>query len=66
MLWIDYTIDQYPDGSFTVKGDTPTELIDKGLYKPGDIFLVDEEGVLRKIDKLSEMILTHDDSGFNK
>jgi len=48
MMWIDYGIYQYPDGSLKVEGDTPTEAIDKGLYKPGDVFVVNEHGVLRK------------------
>lgn len=47
-VWVDYNILQYPDGSFAVKGDTDTEAIDKGLYKPGDVFVVNEYGVLRK------------------
>jgi hypothetical protein len=48
MMWVDYTINQAGD-HFTVKGDTPTEVMDKGLYKPGDMFLVNEHGWLIKI-----------------
>lgn len=66
MLWIDYSINQYPDGSFSIEGDTETEVMDKGLYKPGDIFVVNSKGVLIKVDKLSEMILKNDVSGTNK
>ena len=40
--------------------------MDKGLYKPGDIFVVNNKGVLIKVDKLSEMILKNDVSGSNK
>ena len=66
MLWIDYSINQYPDGSFSIEGDTELEVMDKGLYKPGDVFVVNDKGVLVKIDKLSEMILKNDVSGTNK
>jgi len=53
MLWIDYKIDQAPNGNFKVMGDTPTEVMDKGeysLYKPGDIFVVNEHGWLVKVE----------------
>ena len=29
MLWIDYNIDQAPDGSFRVVGDSPNEVMEK-------------------------------------
>lgn len=48
MIWIDYNIESFPDGSFTVRGDTPTEVMDRNLYKPGDVFVVDAQGILRK------------------
>ena len=53
MLWMDYAIDQAPNGNFKVMGDTPTEVMDKGeysLYKPGDIFVVNEHGWLIKVE----------------
>tara|TARA_B100001057_G_scaffold356030_1_gene358067 strand:- start:6588 stop:6770 length:183 start_codon:yes stop_codon:yes gene_type:complete len=59
MLWIDYTVESYPDGSFTVKGDWDGEVMgkqkdgsdkDHSLYKPGDKFVVDDKGILRKIE----------------
>ena len=53
MMWIDYSIDQAPNGSFKVVGDTPTEVMDKGeysLYRPGDRFIVNEHGWLIKIE----------------
>ena len=56
VLWLDYTIEQVGD-NFKIKGDTETELIDKGLYKPGDVFIVTEDGWLRKKDQL-EIFLT--------
>ena len=54
---MDYLVERIPDGSFTVKGDWPKEVMvkqqdrsNKGyhLYKPGDKFIVDENGILRK------------------
>jgi hypothetical protein len=48
MMWIDYTIDQMGE-SFKVLGDTPTEVMDKGLYKSGDVFIVNDEGWLKKL-----------------
>lgn len=53
MRWIDYSIDQMPDGSFRVEGVTPTEVMDKkdySLYKPGDIFVVNQNGWLMKVE----------------
>ena len=53
MRWIDYSIDQMPDGSFRVEGVTPTEVMDKkdySLYRPGDIFVVNQNGWLMKVE----------------
>jgi hypothetical protein len=47
-MWVDYTIDQVGD-SFRVLGDTSEEVMEKGLYKPGDVFVVNEHGWLKKI-----------------
>ena len=58
MIWMDYNIESFPDGSFAVRGDWPGEVmgLDKEgnpkstyLYKPGDIFRVNEYGILQKI-----------------
>jgi len=62
MRWIDYSIDQLQDGSFRVEGITPTEVMDKKdccLYKPGDIFVVNESGWLIKIEGEQERTLCH-------
>jgi|TARA_B110000259_G_C13717975_1_gene283243 hypothetical protein len=59
MMWVDYTINSVPGKGFKVEGDTPTEIMDKGLYKPGDVFIVNESGWLVKTDKLTEMVLKH-------
>lgn len=48
MFWMDYTIESGQD-KFRVKGDWDTELIEKGLYQPGDMYIVNEEGWLIKI-----------------
>jgi len=64
MLWMDYNIESYPDGSFAVKGDWPGEpwLTREGkpkeyaLYKPGDRFIVNENGILRKVPDEQETI----------
>jgi hypothetical protein len=56
MMWVDYTIDQ-AGPHFTIKGDWPGEvwgLKEDGterehyLYKPGDVFKVNEKGWLIK------------------
>jgi hypothetical protein len=58
MMWMDYTIDQ-AGGNFTVRGDWPGEVMgvqkdgsakDHWLYKPGDVFIVNEHGWLIKQD----------------
>jgi len=49
MLWMDYTIEQ-AGSNFRVKGDWDSELMEKGLYKPGDVFVVDKNGWLRKVE----------------
>lgn len=54
-----YNIESFPDGSFTVRGDTPTEVVDKNLYKPGDVFVVDAHGILRKTNSPSVPITEH-------
>ena len=59
MMWVDYTINSLPGKGFKVEGDTPTEVMDAGLYKPGDVFIVNEDGWLVKSDELSEMVIKH-------
>ena len=56
-MWVDYTINSIPGGGgFKVEGDTPTEVMDKGLYKPGDVFIVNENGWLVKTDELTTQV----------
>ena len=49
MMWIDYTIDQVGD-SFRILGDTSEEVMEQGLYKPADVFVVNEYGWLKKVN----------------
>ena len=50
--WGDYTLRLDPNGDITVVGDTETELLDKGLFRKGDIFIVNSKGVLVKSEPL--------------
>lgn len=70
MIWLDFNIESFPDGSFTVKGDWPGEvwqdkegnLKEHALYKPGDVFVVDTNGILRKSDHLSTLMMKYEES----
>lgn len=55
MIWMDYLIEQVGT-SFKVKGDTETEVQDKGLYSEGDVFVV-KNGWLTKVGKFEELLL---------
>lgn len=57
MMWLDYTIDQAGE-NFRVRGDTDTEVQDKGLYSEGDVFVV-KNGWLQKVGKFEELLLQH-------
>ena len=57
MIWMDYTIDQIGE-NFTIKGDWEGEVMgvskdgtqkEHYLYKPGDVFRVNEGGWLVKV-----------------
>ena len=59
MMWVDYTIEQ-AGKNFRVAGDWPGEVMGKQkdgsdkdyyLYKPGDVFVVNENGWLVKQEK---------------
>ena len=67
MMWVDYSIDQAGE-NFTVKGDYPGEVMgvardgsprDHWLYKPGDVFIVNEHGWLVKTDEVNALLLKH-------
>ena len=66
-MWVDYNIDQAGE-NFTVKGDYPGEVMgvardgsprDHWLYKPGDVFIVNESGWLVKTDEVNALLLKH-------
>ena len=59
MFWLDYTIESGND-KFRVKGDTDMELIDKGLYKPGEVYIVGKDGWLYKTDELNVLLLKYE------
>ena len=67
MIWMDYNIEQAGD-SFRVTGDWPGEVMgiqhdgtpkDHWLYKPGDVFIVNEHGWLVKSDEVNALLLKH-------
>ena len=64
MMWVDYTIDQVGP-NFKVKGDWEGEVMgvcrdgtrkEHFLYRPGDVFIVNEHGWLMKTDELTTML----------
>ena len=68
MMWVDYNIDQAGE-NFKVSGDWPGEVMgfqkdgtpkDHYLYKPGDVFIVNESGWLMKSDHLSALIMKYE------
>ena len=68
MMWVDYNIDQIGE-NFKVKGDYEGEVMgvardgsprDHWLYKPGDVFVVNEHGWLVKTDEVSALMLKHE------
>lgn len=59
MFWLDYTIESGND-KFRVKGNTDMELIDKGLYKPGEVYIVGKDGWLYKTDELNVLLLKYE------
>ena len=61
MLWMDYNIRQFGT-DFTIEGDEPNEVMKKGLYKPGDVFIVNEKGWLVKSDEVNALLLKYENS----
>jgi len=64
MIWMDYTIEQIGE-NFFIRGDWPGEVMGldrdgkvskQGLFKPGDVFVVNSQGVLMKQDKFVEFM----------
>jgi hypothetical protein len=68
MIWMDYNINQAGD-NFKVEGDWPGEVMgvqkdgtkkDHYLYKPGDVFIVNEHGWLIKTDEVNALLLKYE------
>lgn len=70
MMWVDYNIDSMPGGrGFKVSGDWPGEVMgvskdgtlkDNWLYKPGDVFVVNEAGWLIKTDEVNTLLMKYE------
>jgi len=71
MFWLDYTVESagLHGQAFRVKGDWPGEVMGKNkdgspndhwLYKPGDVYIVGEDGWLRKTDELSVLLAKYE------
>ena len=65
---MDYVVEQ-AGPNFRVKGDWPGEVMglkkdgspkDHWLYKPGDVFIVNESGWLVKSDEVNALLLKHE------
>lgn len=70
MFWIDYTVHS-GFNKFRVEGDWPGEVMgfDKDgnkipdktvLYSPGEVYIVGEDGWLRKSDHLSTLMMSYE------
>jgi hypothetical protein len=68
MMWIDYNITQ-AGNNFKVEGEWDGEVMgknrdgtDKGyaLYRPGDVFIVNNNGWLVKTDEVNALILKYE------
>jgi len=72
MMWVDYTIHGIPGGrGFKILGDWEGEVMgvdrdgshkDHYLYKPGDVFIVDADGWLRKTDEVNALLMKYEES----
>jgi hypothetical protein len=73
MMWMDYNIIQAGE-NFRVEGDWPGEVMgfskdgkskdrkENPLYRPGDVFIVNEGGWLCKVEDVSAMIMKYEAS----
>ena len=71
MIWMDYIIESAGGNgqAFRIKGDWEGEVMgeardgspkDNWLYKPGDVFIVNEHGWLIKTDEVNALLLKHE------
>jgi hypothetical protein len=56
MLWLEYNIENTPAGHWRVE----KEAFDRGLYKEGDVFIVNKDGWLIKQEELTAMIMKYE------
>jgi len=70
MMWMDYNITQ-AGPHFRIEGDWPGEVMglmkdgskkENYLYKPGDVFIVDNNGWLKKTDEVNALLLKHENN----
>jgi hypothetical protein len=70
MMWVDYNITQVGD-NFKVEGEWPGEVMgvkqdgtkkDYALYRPGDVFVVNEGGWLCKVEDVAAMVMKYEAS----
>ena len=68
MLWVDYNISQVGD-NFRVEGEWPGEVMgvnrdgtpkNSHLYKPGDVFIVNENGWLCKVEDVTALVMKYE------
>ena len=68
MMWTGYNITQAGE-HFRIEGDWPGEVMGKkkdgsdkdyALYRPGDVFVVNEGGWLCKVEDVSAMIMKYE------
>ena len=72
MIWVDYIVESAggKGQAFRVKGDWEGEVMGVGkdgtpknhwLYKPGDVFIVNEHGWLVKTDEVNTLLLKYEE-----
>ena len=68
MLWVDYNISQVGD-NFRVEGEWEGEVMgvsrdgtpkSSRLYKPGDVFIVNENGWLCKVEDVTALVMKYE------
>jgi hypothetical protein len=68
MLWVDYNINQV-GGNFKVEGAWQGEVMgvnrdgtpkNSYLYKPGDVFIVNENGWLCKVEDVTALVMKYE------
>ena len=73
-MWVDYTVDQAGE-NFTGRGEWPGEVMglmkdgskkENVLYKPGDVFVVNDSGWLIKTNELAVFMAKYEESKKNK